>query len=689
MYFAAPPDGASRALLEGGASSQRVIHGGAPRRKASRAHTQQQPVDAALRASSGRRPTDEPPAEESTKLMTGPRTQKPVEEEPDELTLINDRVAKVLQNYSGQDEHTGQEEPADQLSATDFDALKHDIHALLGRQEDMGNVRTLALSNLVDSLGRDQGEEDAEATGESQMLSDDGQDPQIDNLVGDATENQRKKVSKLNAVHKQEATMVKDLVLAAKQLESDMVKKDAEVYAARQQAMAMEERLAESEGRCSELQEELEQAVARVGKLEQDLQTELDKPPPAPQLIGQAELDALKANYDKARRELTTVREELILREEELKEASGRVATLSASLKSQQEKSKTLERSLAQANAKHETELAQLNAQKAELQSKLETTAAALASSEEFAQEAREQALKEAELQMRHLREALDHAKEETVARALAIEEEMKAQLAKQKAEADRLISKVAMDAAQAKEEARHVVQESREQVEEAQTLAHDAAQSNAGAAALRAVFDQQMKRMRAQAEEEINAARARSQAEIDAAAAEAEAAARRESDRGAQRATEDSARLQDLERHVDRLEAEVRDLKSKLKAALFEVETMKEENRELKENAGSVMASVASTEATDAATKLAAAARGRATRTAALVGFKKVDDEDKLAKSVREPADPARAFARSRKRPPLPFRRSPGRTRAPSTLGRLGCGRRASWPPSTSTCRN
>jgi hypothetical protein len=646
MYFEAPPDGAARALLDDGAASQRrIIHSSSKSKDASRPIGERcvhslRGVGSGDVVKQGQQPKS---GGKYAQNQPSSHTQIPatqVEAEQDELTAINDRVEKVIQNYDRigmelQYESTGGDSII--FDATDFDTLKGDIQKLLGKQEDLGSVRTMALETVVDVMGgydQQEGDEASgeDATGEARVTGAHPQDdPEIDNLVGAATENQRKKVSKLDHVHKQSSAMRKDMELKMKRLQRAFDEKEEEVISSRKQIVGLEERCRENEARYDDMRSELKQVHeatgAQISKLAQELQAERDKPPPPPPLIEKADLDALRFAYEKTRRELMEAQEAVILSGEQLKEAQSVSASLSVQLKAQKDKCSATELQLAQVKSNHEVELAKQAEARAELQRKLQTTADSLETMEDIARRAREDALRDSKDTIRRLKESLEHAQEEMVARAAEVDARAQAEQAKMRADFERMINKTVMEAAEAKEALR-AEQESRqtlidEQLRERPFPPEGEMVDGAQLEALRAKYEQDLHAARAKYEQDLHDTRV----ELEASISKGMETHRRKSLQDEQLNSLQEGRTSALQATIEQMEAEIHGLKSQLKAALLELEEEKKRSKELKESMERMLKEHTKSESVDAATKLQAAARGRSQRAPpSLVGFKKVD---------------------------------------------------------------
>ena len=125
----------------------------------------------------------------------------------------------------------------------------------------------------------------------------------------------------------------------------------------------------------------------------------------------------------------------------ELKEAEQRAAASKQELQEQQERFQRTQDRAAEERAKLKLELQGLTEQKNELQTHLKHNQAELEDTIQMARRARHEALEESKQMVANLRYALDHAQEEVNARQGANEEE----LARQKAQYDRLLAQEVM----------------------------------------------------------------------------------------------------------------------------------------------------------------------------------------------------------------------------------------------------
>ena len=193
MIFHAPPNRAAQALLEQGSTSQRVE----PRRRKPHAATRTSSPRPALRPSTSGPalgssvPTPAPPlpapaSEKRRKSNASPIAQR--KKPPDELTLINQRVEKLIDGYVGPDtDNIKYADDGSVIEEPDLNDLKVSIKYLLGQHVDQSVVRTMALENVVSAIGLygddDAGPSESKADAMLQQLEADGEPKDIDNFV--------------------------------------------------------------------------------------------------------------------------------------------------------------------------------------------------------------------------------------------------------------------------------------------------------------------------------------------------------------------------------------------------------------------------------------------------------------------------------------------------------------------------
>ena len=590
MYFQTPPDGAAQALLEYGYDSQRATPGKVRTKARDRTG---RPVSAVPTGQNGA--VDG----ENEALATKPkRTPKKPQEEPDELTMINNRVEQVIQMYDA-DPPGAKDGSFKTLSKMEYSELKNNIHGLFGKQAMQSESCTFALRNAVSaidgsltneidakelSLAEAEGQDAAKLLGAAEK-----NDGKMDDLVGNAATFQKAKAHRLDEVHQEEVQMLRQLATKCKELEKTLLQKEDELLDGQNDLRRRTEELELLQSLHAALKEDLAIAKAKAEQDRADLKKERDKPLPPPPAISDAELERLKDQLHQLKRKLTEKEEELIWKAEELRQVMQNAKDLEAKVKMAELRCKTMEEEHALENAKLQTELGRLTAGNAELTKKMQASEAALANSKSEMAAAKRAAEKAAEEAAARVAEAWESVNDQ----AAAGESSKEAELAKQKADFEKQLREWKRRAEKAEAEAGSL----REQIESSGTAANAAA----------------LEDLRAQYEAEMAALRAEAALGADSR--------RRKSEENANERTEE------LEAQIASLNAEVSKLKAKLKSAMSELETTRTENQSLKE----IAASTASTEAQDAAAKVQAAARGRNARKPvekSLTGFKTTHGE-------------------------------------------------------------
>lgn len=643
MYFAAPPEGAARALLDDGVAAQRVgkirstTRGARPCRnrapvssKTSSKSNVGQPLSSShchIQATAdGSHASPNPRASLVSQQQTLSAAGLSANPSPSAhllagSALISSRVDELIQQYDQTAMSREPELTADMEGKTrvedegaDLRAVKSTIQNLLGQQEMLGNTRTIALINAVSALdnpGLDGNADDpvAEDLTSHAHASAFADDDDVDAIVGQATAQQREKTDRLKTVQHEQHDLFASVQGKRDQLAKRLDEKHAQFRMTQAQVVQIDERLSDSQTRCEAYAEELAKVRAHLAELKKELQSEKEKQPPPQaareaEVRQEAELERLKSVLESTRSDLTAAQKEVLWKTEELRQLTFTNSTLSKKLATLEAECKAAD---GRSDDAQREELDRLVQERDALLRKIEALDLETAECRYALGTAREDAERASEAAERRFEAQLQRLRDEAVQSGASHQKHQAAEMAKAQAENERKLAD--MRAVAEKEQLE--LREKLEIADESARRAHVPSETEGAA----------IESMRERYEREMREQQELADAKLAEMAAMARAGAGSDD---ALRGADATARLHAAETQVAELQAESTSLTAKLASVLAELASVHTENAKLRE----ALAAVASTEASEAAIRVQAAARGKQARKPPekIEGFKKLE---------------------------------------------------------------
>lgn len=612
MYFQAPPDGAAKALLDRGTSSQRAGNGQTrPRTKA----ITKQVVGSAMRTPMPNGDPAKPNSDQSSK----PKKPKEPKEEPDELTAINDRVNEIVRAF--ETKPLSSDDSFRTLGQGEFKELRSNIDHLFQQQTAQSEGRTAMLANTVASIdaASEAGDLDIDQQDdESLLLMSDSKQGKVHGTLGEVSQHQRQSMAKLETVHKKEADIIRDLMARIKELQQKVEEEHMKVLEQRQKVVDVTMSTDELRHDLEKHKDELNNAHQEIKQLQARLQKELEKPPPIDQIISEDGLEKLRAELERTKRKLGKAEDQLLWKAEELNAALEQQNAVMEQLGQAEAKQRALMEEQSLLKAKYESQIIGLRETTSLLQQKMKDADEQLAAHAAELLDVKEKAKQAAEEAATRLSEAWGSVHDQTGQNEAEFDEqlakataEFEQQLAAWRARATK--AELAAAESEAKASAAALVAQSaaaeKAALEAAALEAASAAAAAAAAAAQGAEQSGQTEKsmvakhkkekdeMRAKYEGDIAALRDKYEKEIRELKAAAEAmkaqagAALIEAKSKSKLGPFDADRLAQQEFQMSQLKEKNAELTTALKSAWEELDALREKNKKASEELESLRA--------------------------------------------------------------------------------------------------